>query len=81
MNLSDLQSKEIIDISSGRKIGSIVDVIVSVNGMISKLVLEDRRSSRRFLSSSREENYLDWKQIIKIGDDIILVEDNCDSVI
>ena len=81
MNLSDLQSKEIIDISSGRKIGSIVDVIVSANGMISKLVLEDRRSSRRFLSSSREENYLDWKQIIKIGDDIILVEDNCDSVI
>ena len=74
MNLSDLQNREVIDISTGRRLGMIIDVVISLNGTISKLVLEDRRSSRRFLSSSREVADLEWKQIIKIGDDYILVD-------
>ncbi len=74
MNLSDLQNKEVIDISTGSRIGTIIDVIVSSSGMISKLILEDRKNTRKFLSSGKEEVSLEWKQIIKIGDDIILVD-------
>ena len=74
MNLSDLQNKEVIDIASGRRLGAIVDVVVNANGAISKLVLEDRKVSRRFLATMKEDVYLDWKQIVKIGDDIILVD-------
>ena len=74
MNLSDLQNKEVIDIASGRRIGAIIDVIINMNGNITKLVLEDRKVSRRFLSSNKEDVYLDWKQIVKIGDDIILID-------
>ena len=74
MNLSDLQEKEVIDISSGKRIGSIIDIIISMSGNISKLVLEDRKTSRKLFSKTQEDIYLDWKQIIKIGDDIILVD-------
>ena len=74
MNLSELQNKYVIDISTGRRIGSIIDVIVSSSGMISKLILEDRKSTRRFLASVKEDVSLEWKQIVKIGDDIILVD-------
>lgn len=74
MNLSDLQNKEVIDIASGRRIGAIIDVIITLNGTISKLVLEDRKVSRRLFTSIKEDAYLDWKQIVKIGDDIILVD-------
>lgn len=74
MNLSDLQSKEVIDIATGKRIGTIIDVIITSNGTISKLVLEDRKSARRFLITNKEDIHLDWKQIIKIGDDIILVD-------
>ena len=74
MNLSDLQSKEVIDVSSGRRVGSIIDVVISSNGSISKLILEEQRGSRRFLSSGKEEVYIDWQQLLKIGDDIILVD-------
>lgn len=74
MNLSDLQEKEVIDISSGKRIGAIIDIIISVTGNISKLVLEDRKTSRKLFSKPQEDIYLDWKQIIKIGDDIILVD-------
>ena len=76
MNLSDLQNKEIIDISSGRRMGSIIDVIVSSNGTFSKLILEDKKVSRRLLSNSKEDTSIEWKQIVKIGDDIILISKN-----
>ena len=74
MNLSELQNKDVIDISTGRRIGSIIDAIVSSNGMITKLILEEKKSSRRFLSNVKEDVDLEWKQIVKIGDDIILVD-------
>lgn len=70
MRLSELQLKEIINISNGKRIGIIVDVIVSPSGQIEKLVLEEKRG-RKF---SKEEYEILWNQIIKIGDDIILID-------
>lgn len=70
MRLSELQLKEIINISNGKRIGVIVDVIVSNNGNIEKLVIEEKRG-RKF---SKEEYEILWSQIIKVGDDIILID-------
>ena len=73
MHMSDLQTKEIIDISSGRRIGIIIDIIVDTKGNITKLIL-DKKVGKKFLSQTREDIELTWNQIIKIGDDIILVD-------
>ena len=70
MILSELQLKEIINIYNGKRIGVIVDVIVETNGQIQKLVLEEKRG-RKF---SKEEYEISWNQIVKIGDDIILID-------
>ena len=70
MRLSELQQKEIINIVDGKRIGIIIDVIVSQNGNIEKLVLEEKRG-RKF---SKEEFEILWSQIIKVGDDIILID-------
>lgn len=78
MNLSDLQNKEVIDIYTGKRMGLIIDVIISLDGTISKLILEDKKVGRRFLSNNKEDIELYWKQIIKIGDDIILVDSEKD---
>lgn len=72
MRLSDLQTKEIINITSGKRLGVIIDVIVDMSGNIKSLILEERRGKK---FSNREEYELDWKQIVKIGDDIILIND------
>lgn len=72
MRLSDLQSKEIINISNGKRLGLIIDVVIDINGNIKSLILEDKKGKR---FSGREEYELDWKQISKIGDDIILIKD------
>ena len=74
MNLSDLHTKEVVDVARGKRIGSIIDVIISSSGNISKIVLEETRGSRRFLSTNKDEVYLDWQQLVKIGDDIILID-------
>ena len=70
MRLSELQLKEIINIMDGKRIGIIVDVIVDNNGQILKLILEEKRG-RKF---SKEEYEISWNQIVKIGDDIILID-------
>ena len=64
------KQKEIINIVDGKRIGVIIDVIVGTDGKIEKLVLEEKRG-RKF---SKEEYEILWHQIIKIGDDIILID-------
>ncbi len=73
MHLSDLQTKEIINITTGARVGVIVDVIIDNEGKIKSLVLEQRRGNKRFLGN-RDELELSWREIIKIGDDIILID-------
>lgn len=70
MRLSELQLKEVVNIYNGKRIGVIVDAIVDEKGYIKTLVLEEKHG-RRF---SREEYNVSWSQIVKIGDDIILVD-------
>lgn len=72
MRLSELQKKEIINMTTGKRLGLIIDVLVDQSGNIKSLILEERHTRRL---ASREEYELDWKQIAKIGDDIILVSD------
>ena len=72
MRLSELQTKEIINMTTGKRLGLIIDVIVDPTGEIKSLILEEKKGRR---ITSREEYELDWKQITKIGDDIILVKD------
>lgn len=76
MNLSDLQNKEVIDISTGTRLGTIIDVIISLDGTIQKLILDNRKLSRKILSKNDQDITIEWKQIIKIGDDILLVKSN-----
>ena len=73
MNLSDLQNKEVIDISSGKRMGNIIDVIINRNEEIIKFILEERRNGKRFFSSYKDEVSILWKQIVRIGDDIMLI--------
>lgn len=74
MRLSDLQSKDVISVTDGKKIGNIIDVkIEEESGKIDALVVEP---SHFFLNifSSRQEFEIYWVEIEKIGEDVILVK-------
>ena len=70
MRLSELQQKEIVNIVDGKRIGIIIDAILDDKGYINSLVLEEKRL-RKF---NREEHTISWNHIVKIGDDIILID-------
>lgn len=73
MRLSEIQHKDIINISSGENIGNIIDVNVdNITGKIVSFILEKKKFTS-FFSSNNETEIL-WDQINKIGEDVILVE-------
>ncbi len=72
MRLSDLQTKNIVSMDNGKNIGNIIDVKINEKGMIDALVIEQNRNMLSFLNREGEM-YIDWKDIEKIGEDVILV--------
>ena len=71
---SELRCKEIIDIHTGFRLGYACDLELDDRaGCIAALVTPGR--PRLFGLLGREEDYiLPWKDIVRIGSDIILVE-------
>ena len=71
MRLSDLQCKNIVNMVDGRNVGSIIDANVDKAGNIESLVIE---TNKKFLSFSKDDDLLVlWKDIAKIGEDVILI--------
>ncbi len=72
LRLSDLQNKKIININSGKSIGNIMDIEVLDTGKIESLIIEQ---SKNIFSLNREsEIRLYWTDIVKIGEDVILIQ-------
>ncbi len=72
MKLSDLQTKKIISVLSGRNLGSIIDIDIREDGTIESLLIEQ---GKNFFSLNRDgETRIFWGDISKIGEDVILVK-------
>lgn len=73
MRLADLQRKDVVSIKDGRKLGRIIDVEIDGLGTIQYLVVEQKRFFRFF---HNDEETVMFKQIEKIGEDVILVRND-----
>lgn len=73
MKLHELQSKDIVNVSDGSKLGRISDLeIDTTNGTILSFTLQQNlRFSNLF--SNNNSIRLTWDQIIKIGEEVIIV--------
>lgn len=72
MRLSELQNKDVINITDGKKIGNIIDITIEDSGSMSSLIVERSKFFVSMFSSSGEIE-IRWNQIEKIGEDVILV--------
>lgn len=76
MRLSDLQNKDVVDVDSGQRIGSIIDVEISKDtGNIIKIIIYEKKGFINMLKGDSEVE-IKWNQIRKIGADVILVSRN-----
>ena len=74
MKASELKQKEVINIKTGKRLGTIMDYDIDLrSGRITGVALH---SSTKFSILSKPENdvFVPWEQIKKIGDDVILIE-------
>ena len=71
MYLSELQNKDIISINNGKNLGRIIDVEINSEGRILNFVAEEKKFFRKMLKNS--EISFSYKDIVKIGKDVILV--------
>ena len=74
MMLSDLQSKDIINIKDGQNLGRIIDIAVNEEGKLNYFIVEKKRFFFRLFSNSFSNQKVLYNQIKRIGNDVILVE-------
>ncbi len=73
MRFSDFQKKEVINVSTGERLGYTDDLIFSErDGQIESIVVPG--PGKLFGLIRGEEMVVPWNSICRIGDDVILVE-------
>ncbi|ALC80979.1 MULTISPECIES: YlmC/YmxH family sporulation protein [Bacillus] len=73
MNISEFQMKDVVDVSNGKKLGSIGDIDINVtNGKIQAIIIGGSGRVLGFFGKE-EEILIPWRNIVKIGEDVILV--------
>jgi YlmC/YmxH family sporulation protein len=78
MLLSDMEQKDIIDLETGDNLGKIMDAEISVNGQIITFIAQPHHFFKRLFKSNSTE--IAYKEIIKIGNDVILVKRKTEDI-
>lgn len=76
MKISEFQVKDVVSVSNGKRLGHIYDLeINTISGKIEAIIIQ---SSGKMMGLFGRDNDLiiPWKNIIKIGTDVILVRLN-----
>ena len=80
---SELQKREVINISDGRSLGFIIDIKIKFpEGKLVGIVVPGRKVNLLLRFFDRTRLYIEEKNIVKIGGDVILVNlrPDCPSV-
>ena len=79
VKFTDLQCKEVICVSDGRRLGFVSDVLVEVPEARVCAIVVPGQPRGLGLMGCREDYIIPWDCIRRIGPDIVLVETNCDT--
>ncbi|AZU61443.1 YlmC/YmxH family sporulation protein [Neobacillus mesonae] len=73
VKISEFQIKDVVNVSDGRRLGNIGDIEINLTtGRIEAVVISGSGRMLGFFGKE-EEIVISWKNIIKIGQDVILV--------
>lgn len=71
----ELRCKEVINIVDGRRLGHITDIVFSLpNAYVMGIIVPGGNQCLWNVFKSGDSLFIPWQQIIKIGEDSILVE-------
>jgi YlmC/YmxH family sporulation protein len=73
VRISEFQIKDVVNVADGKKLGNISDIEINLGtGKIDAIVISSTGKILGFFGKD-EEVIIPWKNIIKIGEDVILV--------
>ncbi|PFJ15264.1 YlmC/YmxH family sporulation protein [Bacillus cereus] len=76
IRISELQMKDVINISDGKRLGNIGDVEIDMNtGKVQSIIIS-KQARMLGIFGKDVEIVIPWKEIAKIGEDVILVRVN-----
>jgi YlmC/YmxH family sporulation protein len=73
VKISDFQVKDVVNISDGKKLGNIGDIEINMNTGKIEAVIIGGTGKVLGLFGRDEDIIIPWKNILKIGEDVILV--------
>ena len=73
MKLTDLMQKDVINDDDGNKLGKIIDINLELDGSINSIII-NKGIKFSNIFSSKEQVIVDWDKILKIGNDVIIVD-------
>ena len=81
IRISEFQMKDVVNVSDGKKLGNIGDIDIDLQTGRIQAVVISKQARVLGIFGKEEEFVIPWKQIVKIGADVILVRaDHVDSV-
>lgn len=74
MSLSELRSKDVVNIDTGSKLGRVMDIEFCVqDGCVQAIVVPGEFKLSCALRGEKNGIVIPWERIVRIGDDVILV--------
>lgn len=76
MYLSEIAGKEVINIATGEKLGIVGECDIIVDELNGKILALSIPREKGFLGIRKDRDVLEipWRNVIKIGNDIIIIE-------
>ena len=80
LSYRELSKRDVINIADGRCLGRIIDIkLIFPQGKLIGIVVPGKKVKGIFRCFDKSEMYIDEKNIIKIGGDVILVDIRCNE--
>ena len=71
----ELREKEVVNLADGKRLGRVQDLVIESCGKVIGLVVHGEKKLIKALSRD-ESIFVAWKNIVKLGDDVILIDLN-----
>ena len=82
MTFSELKQKDVINVCDGRRLGKPMDIVLNDMACVDALVVPAGAGFLNLIKQEKEGCLIPWRRILRIGDDVILVdigETNCST--
>lgn len=81
IRISEFQMKDVVNVSDGKRLGNIGDIDIDIDTGKIRAVIISKQARMLGLFGKEVELVIPWEEIMKIGEDVILVKvDHVNSV-